>query len=80
MLRFEGRILCGLSVGGQIIDTSTAESGGILASPLGNSEADESVPRAIASEAFKKDLLLEPRSLPLAVLTRPQVEFFLTGT
>jgi len=29
----------------------------------------ESVPRAVASEAFEKDLLMEPRSLPLAVLT-----------
>src|SRR5215510_11751601 len=31
----------------------------------------ESVPRAVASEAFRKDLLMEPRSLPLEVLTRP---------
>src|SRR5262245_25472534 len=32
--------------------------------------ASESVPRAVASESFEKDLLTEPRSLPLAVLTR----------
>jgi len=30
----------------------------------------DSVPRAVASESFEKDLLTEPRSLPLAVLTR----------
>jgi hypothetical protein len=29
----------------------------------------DSVPRAIASVAFEKDLLMEPRSRPLAVLT-----------
>ena len=29
----------------------------------------ESVPRAVASEAFEKDLLTGPRSLSLAVLT-----------
>ena len=32
--------------------------------------ASGSVPRAVASGAFEKDVLLEPRSLPLAVLTR----------
>jgi hypothetical protein len=30
--------------------------------------ANESVPRAVASEAFEKGVLMEPRSLPLAVL------------
>ena len=70
MLRFKGRILCGLSVGGQIIDTPTAGSGGILDSPLCNSEADESVPRAVASEVPSISPFRKLRSLPLAVLTR----------
>jgi len=30
----------------------------------------ESAPRAVVSGAFEKDLLMESRSLPLAVLTR----------
>src|SRR6266542_1286514 len=54
MLRFKGRILCGLSVGGQISD----------------SEADDSVPRAVGSGGLSISSLRKLRSLPLAVLAR----------
>jgi hypothetical protein len=35
-----------------------------------------SVPRAVASEALAKVLMMEPRSLPLAVLTHPLFQLF----
>src|SRR6266508_1468102 len=63
ILRFKGRILCGVSVGGQI----------------SNSEADDSVPRAVASEVPSICPLRKLRSLPLAALNRrssAQVEIF----